>query len=169
MKNLLCLFVLITVSACAPEKINRRDEPSIGSEFQPYLNNFIEAGKTFGLDYSDRGVSINFADSLDGSAVGICEASLKGNKVFILKSFWYRANITEWDRESLIFHELAHCILNRYSHNNTMVGTSTTPSYNIPMSLLNTYLVSGYMYSKNRAVYLRELFTSSTGGMSYVY
>jgi hypothetical protein len=63
---------------------------------------------------------------------------------------WERLN--EMARESLVFHELGHCLLAR-DH-----VTEWLPDESRPRSLMNEYLVSGKVYSSHQQAYLEELF-----------
>lgn len=97
--------------------------------------------------------------SSNGMEVGICETGpvgLNGSeayKVTVDTNFWNSAD--DYTRESLLFHELGHCLLNRLHKNDkTVIGT--------PVSIMNAILVRGDVYNYNQSTYddfVKELFT----------
>lgn len=68
-------------------------------------------------------VSIKF-DNLETPTIGYCQHTLSGYKIRIDKSFWDRA--TDLEKETLMFHEKAHCVLSvmhREDYRNYMYDT----------------------------------------------
>lgn len=61
----------------------------------------------------------------------------------------------EWEREVLLFHELAHCVLNR-PH---LDGTIVRHGQRIPKSVMSTLKIDRETYILNRDYYLDELFS----------
>ena len=62
-------------------------------------------------------------------------------------------SMTDQEKESLVFHELGHCSLNRHH-------LSTITDQGIPKSVMNPYMMEVETYSANRTYYLAELFRS---------
>ncbi len=95
------------------------DEPvyDVPLTFQPYVDAFIIEAAKHGqtIDFSDTGLSIQFRDAVDQETGGVC----KGNhQIEIEKFFW--EDLSEFDKEGLIFHELGHCELNRRHRNDKL-------------------------------------------------
>lgn len=83
-------------------------------------------------------------------AVGVCRTeTFKPPKIIILEEYWRKIN--ELMREQLIFHELAHCLINK-PHNDA-IGID-----GYPVSLMTTYVPAASVYEHKREDMLNELF-----------
>lgn len=108
------LLLLFSVAACGsggmsdymPGQKKYKHKPVVvNPEFNPYLNKFK---KMYGLAFHIRVV---FA-KLEAPTLGLCWFWGDGHReVEIDEESW--PNLTENEKEQLIFHELGHCILNR--------------------------------------------------------
>lgn len=73
-------------------------------------------------------------------------------------SCWVEISLKHWNtfnssqRECLIMHELGHAVLRR-DH------TNAKKSNGQPASIMNSYLLEGFLYSDNKDYYLLELFS----------
>jgi hypothetical protein len=100
-------------------------------------------------------VPINFGDTENSEYVGVCFTYSNGDKEIIIdKEWWDRVSPTS--RESLIFHELGHCALNR-AHNNEEIEKE---GKKVRASLMNPGVVSSNDYNSYKPGYLHELYTS---------
>jgi len=108
----LALFIVIA-TGCS------EDEPvyDVPPEFQTYVDRFIVEAAKYGqdIDFSDTGLSIQFRDAVDQETGGVC---LGNHQIEIEKFFW--DDLSEFDKEGLIFHELGHCELGRPHRNDKL-------------------------------------------------
>lgn len=118
--------------------------------FNSYMRNFVEAGRSVGVDVDLSGVNIMFLWELPHDAAGLCHTSTK--TVVILKPYWDKIN--ESERETLIFHELGHCVLGK-DHNN-LVNLDGHPRSIMYFS--NVIGEDELDYMARRPQYINELF-----------
>src|SRR5690606_5162811 len=84
-------------------------------------------------------VPINFHDPEEDEYQGVCYIySDNSREIIIRKRWWDAVNVD--DRESLIYHELGHCKLDREHDNAT--------EQNVKLSMMNQYIVLGTEYSQ---------------------
>lgn len=99
----------------------------------------------------------NLSRDKDSATIGVCygfRAPKFFRKIQLDQKYWDNAD--DLDRESLMFHELGHCVLNR-DHDEEF-----EPSHIFilrPRSLM--YPVSFYQYRLHRMDYIKELFLSA--------
>lgn len=143
----------------------------IALEFQKYVNRFIEEGANRGyeIDFNDTGLSIQFGSALPEDAAGVCSELGNGNSgshhIEILKSYWEQ--LTDIQKERLIFHELGHCELNR-PHDNSVFSNGDWKSImrGSPLPPDKTPIVN---YTGTRRVYyIDELFDPTTPAPSWL-
>ena len=104
------LFItLVFFSTCTKDKTQ-----VIDAELLPYVNDFFEKANEFGTKISleDYNLEVNFSD-LDGNTAGTCR--IGKDIVKIDKIRWDGKDKDE--RQWVIFHELGHCILERWHLN----------------------------------------------------
>lgn len=165
-------FTAITLWA----KANR----SIELDIRPYVEAFYEMGKTRGLNLDLSRVTIRFEHPTQegapegGTTIGKCfPLSFLSNEfeplIIIDPSYWY--SHSEWDREALIYHELGHCILQRFEHiDNLKIVKNKDGSKEVyPESLMDSTVVDGSIYQKYQAYYLDELFYEADPGVKLKY
>lgn len=105
-------------------------------------------------------IPINFGDTEGPYNQGLCIKYSDGTREIIIREAWWETQGESY-RESLIFHELGHCRLDRDHHNDeTNVGNNSVKS-----SMMNQYIVAPAIYDPHRDAYLQELFTSSTNDL----
>ena|SRR5438105_1597512 len=117
--------------------------------FSPYVNRFIQAGQSVGVDVDMTAISITFLEELPHDAAGICHMATK--TVVILEPYWNSINDSE--KETLIFHELGHCVLGRQHENNALGGYPHSIMY-----FANTIGEDQIYYKAHRQEYINELF-----------
>ena len=120
---------------------------TIPSEFLPYISLFIFYGNMFGkdLNYSNLIISLESGIGVAGQCSSINDNQ---NKLIKINSdMWPGLNSTY--REQLIFHEAAHCLLNRSHKGNDF--------YN-PESIMNTTLFPDSIYVQRYNEFIYELF-----------
>lgn len=109
---------------------------SIDPAFSSYISDF-EA--KVGVAVSDLDMRFN---ALKAPYLGVCIHKTTTNEVQIDPAAWDR--MEDPGRESLIFHELGHCVLG-LSHNDTFV---TVDGYYIEGSVMSTYWFGDRQYYK---------------------
>ncbi len=89
----------------------------IRSEFQPYVDRFVEEGAMRGytIDFSQSPISIRYQRVEDDTRHGSCRGN---HTIEINRDAW--ADMSDNEREGLIFHELGHCTLGRQAHRNDL-------------------------------------------------
>jgi hypothetical protein len=130
-------------------------KPGIHPELEVHINEFIYQAKKFRPDWEIPNINMDLLDmsfldlfnERNSYIIGVC--NILSKKMIINISFFRFANHTL--QEQVIFHELGHCLLGRYRHINDNINT-------IPISLMNSYLFSSYIYEAYREYYIAELF-----------
>ncbi|MEK6706909.1 MAG: putative metallopeptidase [Bdellovibrionota bacterium] len=144
-KILITLFLLITGCGKAPVV-------DVG-EFEPYVNRFEARSAMVGAPIRIEQLIIKFGEMESPTERGICEI-LGDNTptIKINKEAW--DTMTEEEKESLIFHEMGHCVLRR-KHKKEMDANGQ------PVSLMSPYMIDPMIYKYNAKYYYKELFSSA--------
>ena len=113
-------------------------------------NHYIETGRS--IDVSR--IRINFVENIETgtSTVGLCYSWGSKREIVIRQSFWN--GVSESYRKALIFHELGHCALNRSHKDEKYLGN--------PVSIMNSYIISGNYFDSYKNALLNELHTNDT-------
>lgn len=137
---LTALLIGITIGAWAGP-LDRLLSSEVESEFTTYV-------KRFEYFYGKKvSTSMEFADSpADEDWVGLCYNF--SNHVKIDRTYWNTSD--DAAKESLIFHELGHCAMDR-DHTEKLL------SNNCPASLMHPLILSA-CYKRNKELYIKELF-----------
>jgi hypothetical protein len=151
-------WVLI-LSACGKGTLSPvNDAP----DFQRYLDHFQAYSVQYGHDVPPvkNLLGVTFGPTQDADVAGLCIwGFLSGRQILINKEQW--KDLDDLSRESLVFHELGHCALNR-AHNADLISGAETglkaDDKKYPKSLMNPVFVNGTTYKKLQDYYLRELF-----------
>lgn len=98
---------LISSSSCSSVRKN----PKIHEDFIPYIDGFIEdsGGSVKWKNLKDY--NIQYVPDISNSIIGLCDR--RNKELLINKKYWNSSSTMELERKALIYHELAHCILNR--------------------------------------------------------
>ena len=145
--NLYSLLLLVFLSSCTSlYEMNLTVRPHL-EEFEKYFKKKVT-------------VPVEFR-SLRGSTVGVCfwvwkDSPLWVRKIFLDPEYWLRA--TEWERESVLFHEIAHCQFNLEHDNSMKEGIF----FSRPKSIMHKNLF--WSYVSERDYYLEELQAKINGG-----
>lgn len=123
MKKIFLLIALATsLLACKKDK----EHYSVESELSPYLDLFLSEAKThgFNFDVEKDGLIMKFSD-LESPTIGLCTYS-DPILVEIDRTYW--SEVTQYEncedlRQNVVFHELAHGLLNRRHDNSTLSNT----------------------------------------------
>jgi hypothetical protein len=139
------LAASLALSACG-----RKPVLEVAPELQPYVTEFEAISVEAGSAVKIQDLVATFGTLDNPRSNGVCELQTgEPPKITIARNKWDRMSIEK--RESLMFHELGHCILGR-RHD------PATTQDGIPASIMNPYSLDSYIYSENRTYYLAELF-----------
>lgn len=133
--------------------------PGVDPELKEYVERFEQyAREYYGESYKIPPIDIGFGDTaslsmlLNGpnyTTVGWCNKFVNPIQILIDKDSWsYYSDIR---KEQLMFHELAHCALNR-------PHIEVEDPENFPVSMMFPVLLNDTLYKTYRDKYIRELF-----------
>jgi hypothetical protein len=148
--NVLALALLFSISGCSTFWPIRQSPPETPPEFAIYLADFEVQARLHGRNISTD-IPVAFGDLSDrepengDQVIGLCYFTPR--HIVIDKSWWTKA--PAWGKESLIFHELGHCVLDRDHRSGECAGR--------PCSIMRPIVVLE-PYKKRRKEYLDELF-----------
>ena len=136
-------------------------EYRVPKEFTPYVESFIEEGRERNRLQSIDSLIIQFGKTEENAkTVGYCDLTVerKTNKVLeppsitINEKYWNGSSDVQ--KELLMYHELGHCILNRYHDGNATIELGVV----VPESIMYPYMFDAAIYENKRIDYLDELF-----------
>ncbi len=114
-----CLAVLGFFSICFTSCLDNEPAPIqidhfIDNRLKPYFDKFKEEASARGFEFDFKELKVDgYIQGLSQSSVaGQCQTYETGNSAVIVQPIYWD-NITELEKEFLIFHELGHCILDR--------------------------------------------------------
>lgn len=130
----------------------------IDSEIEPYIETFKEKMLLAGIEKPIANLEAHFSLELNDGEAGRCSliTTRRGPKevvrpiLRISATFWDQ--MPEPDREELVYHELAHCILGRKEH-------VTLTENGIPVSILHPSHLGSDLYIQYYGEYMAELFS----------
>lgn len=149
------IVIILSGLTCQKEQMGTID---IHPKFQIYVDRFVQEAAQRGhlIDFSDTGLKIEFRNAVDVETGGVC----RGNHHIEIEKFYWE-DLTDADKEGLIFHELGHCELNRRHRNDTLPNgewSSRMRGSPIPEELSAVINYSGV----RREYYIDELFDEAT-------
>lgn len=124
--------------------------------FSSIVSDFEQAGKQYSgnANFSAGHVPVNFGNTENDAFEGVCFSYPDGTTEVIIKESWWNS-ASQSLKESLLFHELGHCVLGRDHDNETHEANSRT----YKASLMNSVIVNPGHYNSHKGGYLTELFT----------
>lgn len=141
------LILLLIFTGCST-----LPEPKTESVFQKYIDRFeARLGR-------DVHTPIEFDKEPEQGIAGTCYYSDDDTRILINKNSWNRLNETQ--REILIFHELGHCELKIFGHNEVqfMIINDEPCPLSIMRSQLFSYREANECYKEFKEMYMEELF-----------
>jgi len=179
MKIILLPIILIILTSCgaiekfAADNIFRgnkqlRINTSTDPVFDKYVQSFENHARSILSDsnFLVGDIPVNFGDTGSPDYKGVCVTYGDGKKeVLVEKAWWDSASILH--QESLIFHELGHCRLDRI-HDNSML-TNALGTKIIKATMMNEFIINPGNYSTYQTEYITELFTKDISdlGLSF--
>lgn len=132
------------------DPLDPRKKSGIDPEFSDEINLFER------INCRQVQIPVNFGPVGKSPRVGVCNTYKYGNilyrEIYIDRDFWYSASDNQ--RESLILHELGHCVLRR-DHIESIVERDGTK---IIKSIMNPSIIGGkHYYEANKQYYYNEL------------
>lgn len=126
--------------------------------FANIVTQFEQAGKQYSgnSNFSAGNVPVNFGDTENPSFEGVCFSYPDGQTEVIIRESWWNS-ASQALRESLLYHELGHCVLGR-DHDNETVDVNGVSK---KASMMNSVIVNSNQYNTHKAGYLTELFTQT--------
>lgn len=132
------------------------------SSTNPLFNNIVSQFEQAGRQYSGNSqftvsnVPVNFGNTENEKFEGVCFSYPDGTTEVIIREAWWNS-ASQALKESLLYHELGHCVLGRDHDNETFSVDGTTHK----ASMMNSVIVNSSKYTSYKAGYLTELFTYS--------
>lgn len=168
---LIFLFLALILTSCG-----RAEKGTVNPVFKPYADRFVELSKREGYEWTEsqaQYISIQFDDSgyLErNNYLGYCRRQDGKKSIGISREYWESKYVDFADKESLIFHELGHCLLGRPHEEEEVPAVDVKfMQYSLPVSLMNPYAVDGLIYGMNYEDYLQELFLGVKAKQLYFY
>jgi hypothetical protein len=158
MKNKYYLLFLISALIFIFNGCKQNSDPAptpaeIQDDFKIYVDRFITEGSLRGKKVDLSGYKVSYGDTLKY----YCGYSSYDKKQVIIKSDCWK-NVSDLDKEILMFHELGHAYLGRI-HNNVLLDNG---DYKTMMFNGNQFGLYSENTPEKRKYYLDELFNSST-------
>lgn len=174
--SLASLTLSIFVTACAPPVQSRLQSESIDLKLSAYLTEFQSQALSRGVSLDASHLSMSFNETMPPSTIpgattlAYCQRDpILGPSVVVKGSYFNGASAAR--RETIVFHELGHCLLNLEHINTTEVSywykTNSPAAAYEPSSIMNELQFDPALYSGNRATYLDRLFNVSTSAPLY--
>lgn len=170
-KQLITLFILATIailtSSCGMPIIGEHVQKKSGtsrlfsstdSSFSPYITSFEAYGKnlTGDANFKVGDIPINFGTPEETSFQAVCYIYSNNAREIIVRPEWWQG-ASEDDKESIIFHELGHCRLDREHDDEVMV----IGGHSVKLSMMHHVIVTGPSYTNRQSAYINELFTQN--------
>ncbi len=149
--------LLVTLSGCGKGVAG---PPVDHGPFEKYFQSFEAASKAEGRDTAgDSAIVISFG-SLDPNVCGLCSVSFFGGRQVTIDSTKWNNMDDDDSHQSLVWHELGHCLLNRVHQPAMMQDPNSTDlnSYEVPASIMNPTYVNGTIFDGDKQYYTDELF-----------
>jgi hypothetical protein len=160
MKRLIILTLWLVGCGGHPHKLK------IDPAFQPIYDRFLKDAAEHGVNLRVDDLTIQFGDlggpSESGTLFGRCDQGSDQTPTVTINT---NRLIPQWDQqnaqgqESLIYHELGHCVLKRDHDSSRINETNRYGTFLIPKSVMTPSRPSDFFYLIWHEHYLTELFT----------
>ena len=149
MKNKFRLIILCFSLATLTVACGKPQVLELG-QFSPYVQSFVNESTKSGHPLAVNDLIVKFGPMRSKYERANCSITEGQTPVITVNETTWN-QITEADRESMMFHELGHCVLLR-EHRADVDNTG------VPVSMMNPYALNTYIYESRRTVYIKELF-----------
>lgn len=155
----LVYLAAVLLASCTTVNVNRvyKSSDMFDHELEPYVKAFIQEARRYGRYISSEDITARIVVDPGGKPgdVGVCYFHENvPNEILIKRSTW--DELAPETKESLMFHELGHCLLYREHCNNL---TRTGKAHSVMYYSLDYPTVEDWR--KHRKYYIRELFKKS--------
>lgn len=160
---LTAMFLLY--SGCASDPVEE-SMINVRPDFQPHLEFYIAEASKRGItaDFSETGLSIQFREEEDAESSGVC--FIGQFRIEIDRSDWN--DLSFFQKEGLILHELGHCHLDR-EHDNAILPNGEWKSRMRGVPFADDAMSPNTNYSgRRRDYYIDELFDPQTAVPDWV-
>lgn len=157
MRTIVIALFILTSCSSVQQADNKPEFPSnyVDSTFNPIIDSFIYEARLHNTEVDLSHGSIVFANirvNKKDTTLGYCRWDDKGNWIIrIHEPSW--SKLGEYRQEVLVFHELAHCALDRRHCGKTKAEK--------PISIMFPKVLSESYYKDNREELVDELFNVS--------
>lgn len=171
------ILLFLALSACGMSpRVQNIDVGTKNPELTPYVEKFYANAKRFGIDtarFDATALGYDFNQdkfASNSTTLGICSTNGFQSRIYINPTFWNN-RFSEIDKQTLMDHELSHCLMFRGHVSQKMTVTVTPKGPNsipeereYPYSLMHPYHVASHFFDTNlflslyESHYLAELF-----------
>jgi len=169
MRELLLAACLIMLFGCKKDPKKVQTVYDVPAEFQPLVSKFLKEAAQHGQSFSITNLIIKYDSTVVASYCAVCNSISTDPSVqkIISVNPKLRCYHNSYEQETLFFHELGHCVLNR-PHDNNKLPNGDPKSIMVPANIdlygPCQYPIGGTCpdNSFKRAYYIDELFNEST-------
>jgi len=141
LRNNFYLIAFLILSSCGSSVL------LIEQEFQEYIDRFEKYGNIIIVD-----LNIHFGSIEDPFVMGFCKWGHSGTPEIVISFYHWDYITTDLEKESLVFHELGHCVLDRRHREDVLDNMA-------PASIMYPFALSHNVYYNNHQYYIEELFS----------
>lgn len=146
------LCSLLILVGCGKNYNPNLNRPHVNTSLEAYVNRFVQVAESLGRPVALGRIQVEFVETMEGNVIGKCYPGLMTPRIEINRSYWERPGVSNARRESLMFHELGHCILGR-GHDDSLIS-----GYGLDKSIMNSIALPSGHYENNWNYYMDELF-----------
>lgn len=150
--NLILIFAIALLAlGCGKAQDQQQQNVLEIGQFAPYVQEFEAQSAIHGNAIQVTNLVIRFGAMQASNERGECDIA-DGQPPTITLDQDYWNNVDEGARQSLIYHEIGHCVLRR-------LHLFKITDSGIPSSLMSPYTIDGVTYDRNQQYYWDELFS----------
>jgi hypothetical protein len=177
-------FSLSTCAASGSKSILMKKHKGIDPILKPYVDRFVNQSNHYVTQEDIKDLTVGFKtypkpeDEHSSFVIGTCWYLLGGNEIDINKKWWNSPYTSEIEKEAVMMHELAHCVLYR-PHTNPPVDSGFLATLErflfwigfwakdghlrdgCPTSIMHPTVLSNHCLYKHWNYYMLELYHNS--------
>lgn len=143
-KNLL-LSLFLVLTACSKMESYVAPQTTVDPRFLPWIEEYrTDKFRFTGLDNIRPLNIIFFSTSYNSTVIGTCDYNGDVRTITIDPEYWFNSDLT--DRRILFYHEMGHCDLDIYNHNDGDIG------------IMNSYAMDSWEFNLDPEYYLYKFF-----------
>ena len=121
---------------------------TVDPAFQKYVDSFVAEGKQRGISFTLTNLIVKFGATTEDGNCGTCRQTVNDptmqRTILIDTTGVCWGDVTEETRESLVFHELSHCLLKRINHKNATLPNGDLASVMNGQGDMALYAICSY-------------------------